>query len=67
MVNLSKPAKLITGVSPKGLRDRAATVLRGAGKNEALVVRLLGHTPNWISSEYGAVPWAELVKAVELL
>jgi len=66
-VNLSKPAKLITGVSPKGLRDRAATVLRGAGKNEALVVRLLGHTPNWISSEYGAVPWAELVKAVELL
>ena len=66
-VNLSKPAKLITGVSPKGLRDRAATVLRGAGKNEALVVRLLGHTPNWISSEYGAVPWSELVKAVELL
>ena len=66
-VNLSKPGKLITGVSPKGLRDRAATVLRGAGKNEALVVRLLGHTPNWISSEYGAVPWAELVKAVELL
>ena len=66
-VNLSKPARLITGVSPKGLRDRAATVLRGAGKNEALVVRLLGHTPNWISSEYGAVPWPELVKAVELL
>ncbi len=66
-VNLSKPAKLITGVSPKGLRDRAATVLRGAGKNEALVVRLLGHTPNWISSDYGAVPWCELVKAVELL
>jgi hypothetical protein len=32
-----------------------------------LVVQLLGHTPNWISSEYGAVPWAELVKAVELL
>ena len=66
-VNLSKPSRVITGVSPKGLRDRAATVLRGAGKNEALVVRLLGHTPNWISSDYGAVPWAELVKAVELL
>lgn len=66
-VNLSKPSKQITGVSPKGLRDRAATVLRGAGKNEALVVRLLGHTPNWISSQYGTVPWGELVKAVQLL
>ena len=66
-VNLSKPAKLITGVSPKDLRGRAATVLRGAGKNEALVVRLLGHTPNWISSEYGAVSWSELVQALELL
>ena len=38
-----------------------------AGKNKALVVQLLGHTPNWISSEYGAVPWSELAKAVELL
>jgi len=66
-VNLSKPSSKITGVSPKQLRDRAATVLRANGMNEAVVVRLLGHTPNSISMQYGAVPWAQLKKAVALL
>jgi integrase len=66
-VNLSKPCKAIVGVSPKGLRDRVATVLRTNDCNEALVVRLLGHEPGWISAQYGAVPWKRLVEAVELL
>lgn len=43
-VNLSKPCKWVTGVSPHGLRHRAATRLREGGFNEAVVGRLLGHT-----------------------
>ena len=35
--------------------------------NEAVVVALLGHTPNSISISYGAVPWSELKRAVKLL
>lgn len=65
--NFSKPAQRIAGVNPKALRDRAATTLRLNGKNEAMVQRLLGHTPNSISMQYGAVPWSELEKAVALL
>jgi len=56
-----------TGVSPKGLRDRAVTVLRGAGLNEAVAARLLGHTPSWMTASYGAIPWPKLVEAVSLL
>ena len=66
-VNLSKPSKQITGVSPKGLRDRAVTVLRAEGLNEAVAARLLGHTPAWMTASYGAVPWEKLVEAVALL
>jgi len=55
------------GVSPKGLRDRAVTVLRGAGLNEAVAARLLGHTPSWMTASYGAIPWPKLVEAVGLL
>ena len=35
--------------------------------NEAVVVALLGHTPNSISMAYGAAPWSELKRAVRLL
>ena len=66
-VNLSKPCRKIVGVTPKGFRDRAATVLRSNNMNEAVVVALLGHTPNSISMSYGAVPWNELKRAVKLL
>lgn len=66
-VNLSKPSKQIAGVSPKGLRDRAVTVLRAAGLNEAVAARLLGHTPSWMTAQYGGVPWEKLVEAVALL
>jgi len=66
-VNLAKPCKRLVGVSPKGFRDRAATVLRTNNFNEAVVVALLGHTPNSISMAYGAVPWNELRRAVKLL
>ena len=45
----------------------AATVLRSNNMNEAVVVALLGHTPNSISMSYGAVPWSELKRAVKLL
>jgi integrase len=55
------------GVSPKGLRDRAVTVLRSHGLNEAVAARLLGHTPSWMTAQYGGVPWAKLVEAVALL
>ena len=65
--NFSKPSQRIIGVNPKSLRDRAATTLRQNGKNEAVVQRLLGHVPNSISMQYGAVPWSELQKAVALL
>ena len=66
-VNLSKPCKKIVGVTPRGFRDRAATVLRANNMNEAIVVALLGHTPNSISMAYGATPWKELKRAVRLL
>ena len=66
-VNLSKPCKKIVGVTPKGFRDRAATVLRANNMNEAVVVALLGHTPNSISMLYGITPWNELRHAVNLL
>jgi integrase len=66
-VNLSKPCKKITGISPKGLRDRAVTVLRQANVNEAVAARLLGHTPSWLTTQYGGVAWEKLVEAVELL
>jgi integrase len=57
----------MVGITPKGFRDRAATVLRSNNMNEAVVVALLGHTPNSISMSYGAVPWSELKRAVKLL
>ncbi len=66
-VNLSKPCRKIIGITPKGFRDRAATVLRSNNMNEAVVVSLLGHTPNSISISYGAAPWSELKRAVKLL
>ena len=66
-VNLSKPCRKIIGITPKGFRDRAATVLRSNNMNEAVVVSLLGHTPNSISMSYGAAPWSELKRAVKLL
>jgi integrase len=55
------------GCSPKGLRDRAVSVLRSAGLNEAVAARLLGHTPSWMTASYGGVPWEKLVEAVALL
>ena len=66
-INLSKPCRKITGVTPKSFRDRAATMLRSNNMNEAVVVALLGHTPNSISMAYGATPWNELNRAVKLL
>ena len=66
-VNLSKPCRKIVGITPKGFRDRAATILRAHNMNEAVVVTLLGHTPNSISMAYGATPWSELERAVNLL
>ena len=33
--------------------------------NEAIVVALLGHTPNSISMAYGVTPWRELKRAVK--
>ena len=66
-INLSKPCKKIVGVTPKGFRDRAATVLRANNMNEAVVVALLGHAPNSISMSYGITPWNELRHAVKLL
>ena len=66
-INLSKPCRKIVGVTPKGFRDRAATVLRAHNMNEAVVVSLLGHTPNSISMAYGAAPWSELKRAIKLL
>ena len=50
----------IVGVIPKRFRYRAATVLRENNMNEAVVVALLGYTPNSISMAYGAAPWKEL-------
>ena len=66
-INLSKSCRKIVGVTPKGFRDRAATVLRANNMNEAVVVALLGHTPNSISMSYGVAPWNELRHAVRLL
>lgn len=66
-VGLQDVCKRECGVSPKGLRDRAATVLRGHGLNEAVAARLLGHTPSWVTASYGGVPWDKLVEAVALL
>ena len=66
-VNLSKPCRKIIGITPKGFRDRAATVLRSNNMNEAVVVSLLGHTPNSILMSYGAAPWSEVKRAVKLL
>ena len=66
-VNLSKPCRKIVGITPKGFRDRAATILRENNMNEAVVVALPGHTPNSISMAYGATPWRELQRAVNLL
>jgi integrase len=66
-VNLSKPCKSITGLNPHGLRHRAATRLREAGFNEAVIGKLLGHTPNTITGSYGSIPWSKLVEAVNCL
>ena len=44
-----------------------ATVLRVNNMNEAVVVALLGHTPNSISMSYGSTAWNELRRAVKLL
>ncbi|WP_254973654.1 hypothetical protein [Cyanobium sp. Candia 9D4] len=66
-VNLAKPCRRITGINPKALRHRAATTLREAGFNEAVIGRLLGHSPATITGSYGAVPWERLVEAVAAL
>ena len=42
-------------------------MLRENNMNEAVVVALPGHTPNSISMAYGATPWRELRRAVNLL
>ena len=65
-VNLSKPCRKIIGITPKGFRDRAATVLRLNNINEAVVVALLGHAPNSISMAYDTTPWSESKRAVKL-
>jgi hypothetical protein len=39
----------IVGVTPKGLRDHAATVLSENNMNKAIVGAILVHTPNSIS------------------
>lgn len=65
--NLSTPCKKITGVNPHALRHRVATKLRECDFNEAVIGRLLGHTPNTITGSYGTVPWQKLIKAVECL
>ena len=66
-VNLPKPCKKIVGVTPEGFRDLAATVLRANNMNEAVVVALLGHTPNSISMAYDATSWKELKRAEKIL
>ena len=48
-INLSKPCRKIVGIHPKGCRDRAAAIVRAPNMIEAVVVTLLGHTPNSIS------------------
>jgi integrase len=63
-VNLSKPCKAITGLNPHGHRHLVATRLREAGFNEAVVGKLLGHTPVTITGSYGTVPWSKLLEAV---
>ena len=65
--NLGKPCKAVTGVNPHGLRHRAATRLREAGFNEAVIGKLLGHTPQTVTGGYGSIPWEKLVEAVESL
>ena len=65
--NLGKPCKRITGVNPHGLRHRAATRLREKGFNEAVIGKLLGHTPQTVTGGYGSIPWEKLVEAVEAL
>ena len=66
-VNLSKPCKAITGLNPHGHRHLVATRLREAGFNEAVIGKLLGHTPNTITGNYGNVPWSKLVEAVQAI
>lgn len=65
--NLPKPCKQITGTNPHGLRHRAATKLRLAGVNEAVIGRLLGHMTNTVTGGYGSIPWERLVDAVNCL
>ena len=49
-------------------RDSPETwLVRVISLAEAVVVALLGHTPNSISMSYGAAPWSELRRAVKLL
>ena len=55
------------GVSPGKFRHNVATQLRDKGFNEALIGRLLGHTPSTITGGYGTVPWGRLVEAVNQL
>jgi integrase len=66
-VNLSKPCRAITGINPHGHRHAVATRLRENGYNESVIGRLLGHTPNTVTGNYGSVPWSKLVEAVESL
>lgn len=65
--NLSKPCTTITGLNPHGHRHLAATTLRDNGYNETVIGRLLGHTPNTITGNYGSVSWEKLVEAVNSL
>jgi integrase len=64
-MNLSKPCRTITGINPHGHRHNVATKLRENGYNETVIGKLLGHTPNTVTGNYGSVPWSKLVEAVE--
>jgi integrase len=66
-VHLAKPCKDVTGLNPHGHRHAVATKLRENGYNETVIGRLLGHTPNTVTGNYGSAPWSKLVEAVESL
>lgn len=65
--HLATPCSKTTGINPHGHRHQVATRLRERGFNEAVIGRLLGHTPNTITGSYGSIPWSKLVEAVSSL
>ena len=54
-------------VSPKACRDNTATILRDAGVNEAVLGRILGHTPKNVTGQYGGVTFEAMAKALAYL